>query len=69
MLALVLCLFAVACYLTYLTKEARKHQRQNIIHQNNHKYYMESLDEIKPQINGYREEKTGEKDAQESQNS
>jgi hypothetical protein len=67
MLALVLCLFAVACYLTYLTKEARDHQRKNIIHQNNHKYYMDCLEQIKPQIDGIREEKTDEKGEQEGQ--
>lgn len=61
MLALVLCFFAVACYLTYLTKEARQHKRQNKIHRNNNKYYMDSLNELKPQINGINEEKTNEK--------
>lgn len=67
MLALILCLFAVACYLTYLTKEAREHQRQNKIHRSNYKYYMDSLDQIKPQLNGLREEKTNEEGDKKSQ--
>lgn len=62
MLALVFCLFAVAVILTYLTKEAREHQRQNEIHRNNDKCYMDNLNDLKQQAHELKKAKASQED-------